>query len=114
MDVSALQATSILDELLLFVFVQIPGSLIYPLIIAMEDRFGYLGTALMLFGIVVIGSLCQEIECSATNSVLSVVVAYMASLGVWIDMMDYLFNGPGEGLLDVALIQGGLKQVFLN
>jgi hypothetical protein len=68
----------------------------------------------MLFVIVVLGSLCGQIECSVANSVLSMVVAYTASLGFLLDMLDYWFNGPGEGLLDAALIQGGLKQVFLN
>lgn len=105
MDVTALQDTSILDNLVFLLFVQIPGSLIYPLIESMEDNYGYLGTGLMLFVVAMLGSLCTEIECSVGNSVLSLVVAYTASLGIWIDMMDYFFNGPSEGLLDAALIQ---------
>lgn len=106
---SALPLSSILEDLELFLLVQLPGSLIYPLIIFLEHSLGYLGTGLFLYALAVVGFMVE-----GQLTVTSGLIAYMASLGIFIDMMDFFFNGPGEGLADAAMVLGDLKSSLLS
>lgn len=46
-------------------------------------------TSLLLLAITVLGNICAVSEFDAASTVLSVVVAYLASLGVFIYLIDY-------------------------
>lgn len=110
MEISALQATSAF-EVVFLLMVKIPSLLVDPVIDFMQEGLGYGITSVLLFVITVLGNICAVSEYNLASTVLSAVVAYMASLGILIDLIDYFTSiWPNNGLLDAALIQGVLSK----
>jgi hypothetical protein len=103
---TALQATSAL-EVVFLLMVKIPSLLVGPVIDFMQEGLGYGITSVLLLVITVLGNICAVSEYNLASTVLSAVVAYMASVGILLDFIDYLASiWPNDGLLDAALIQG--------